>query len=160
MGWMAAPLILPKDLLLFVWWSTVIGAVCRALGLCASCVYSALKMVGQPRKPLEIAEMFHLSSVQFTKAFQSIFSGGAEYGQSERPTCGTGSSSLLLQHGELPTISRIHSVASLHLAAAFLKIQETAKKVSVAAEEQELCPENMPPSLAAGACLCAPSPWT
>jgi transcription initiation factor TFIIIB Brf1 subunit/transcription initiation factor TFIIB len=33
---------------------------------------------------------------------------------------------------------------------AFLKIQSTAKEIALFAEDKELCPENMPPSLAAG----------
>lgn len=33
---------------------------------------------------------------------------------------------------------------------AFLKIQSTAKQIAMVAEDRELCPENMPPSLAAG----------
>ena len=36
----------------------------------ASCIYSALKLVGQPRKPKEIADMFHLSTAQFTKSLK------------------------------------------------------------------------------------------
>ena len=35
----------------------------------ASCIYSALKMVGAPRKPKDVADMFHLQNAQFTKAF-------------------------------------------------------------------------------------------
>lgn len=114
----------------------------------ASCIYSALKMVGQPRKPLEIAEMFHLSSTQFTKAFkyfQEVLSMANQRGLLAEQAVPASLSSTRASDYIAHPLSRLPISR-----AAFLKIQETAKKVSVAAEEQELCPENMPPSLAAG----------
>ena len=38
----------------------------------ASCLYSALKMVGAPRKPKDVADIFHLHNAQFTKAFKDF----------------------------------------------------------------------------------------
>ena len=114
----------------------------------ASCIYSALKMVGQPRKPVEIAEMFHLSSTQFTKSFkyfQEVLSMANQRGllgeQAVPASLSSTRASDYITHplSRLP-VSRV----------AFLKIQVTAKAIALIAEEKEICPENMPPSLAAG----------
>jgi len=114
----------------------------------ASCIYSALKMVGQPRKPKEIADIFHLSSTQFTKSFkyfQEVLSMANQRG--------------LLGEKNVPA-SLASTRASDYIAhplsklpvsrAAFLAIKEAAIHTADLAEEKELCPENMPPSLAAG----------
>jgi transcription initiation factor TFIIIB Brf1 subunit/transcription initiation factor TFIIB len=114
----------------------------------ASCIYSALKMVGQPRKPLEIAEMFHLSSTQFTKSFkyfQEVLSMANQRGLLGEAAVPASLSSTRASDYVSHPLSRL-PVSRV----AFLKIQSTAKEIANLAEEKELCPENMPPSLAAG----------
>lgn len=114
----------------------------------ASCIYSALKMVGQPRKPVEIAEMFHLSSTQFTKSFkyfQEVLSMANQRGLLGEQAVPAGLSSTRASDYVAHPLSRL-PVSRV----AFLKIQSTAKQIALIAEERELCPENMPPSLAAG----------
>jgi transcription initiation factor TFIIIB Brf1 subunit/transcription initiation factor TFIIB len=114
----------------------------------ASCIYSALKMVGQPRKPVEIADMFHLSSTQFTKSFkyfQEVLSMANQRGLLGENAVPAGLSSTRASDYVAHPLSLL-PVSRL----AFLKIQSTAKQIAMMAEDRELCPENMPPSLAAG----------
>jgi transcription initiation factor TFIIIB Brf1 subunit/transcription initiation factor TFIIB len=114
----------------------------------ASCIYSALKTVGQPRKPKEIATMFHLQMNQFTKSlkyFQEVLCMANQrglLGSNTTPTnLPTTRASDYLENplSRLP-ISRVESA----------KIILTAKKFADYIETNELCPENMPPSLASG----------
>jgi len=114
----------------------------------ASCIYSALKMVGQPRKPVEIAEMFHLSSTQFTKSFkyfQEVLSMANQRGLLGEAAVPASLSSTRAADYIAHPLSRL-PVSRI----AFLKIQSTAKEIATVAEDRELCQENMPPSLAAG----------
>jgi len=114
----------------------------------ASCIYSALKMVGQPRKPKEIAEIFHLTSNQFTKSFkyfQEVLCMATQRGLlAEQSTPASLSSTRAADYIAHP-LSRLPVSRN-----SFLKIQEAAVRIAQEAESKELCSENMPPSLAAG----------
>jgi transcription initiation factor TFIIIB Brf1 subunit/transcription initiation factor TFIIB len=114
----------------------------------ASCLYSALKVVNQPRKPKEVADMFHLSIAQFTKSmkyFQEILCMATQRGllsttatPASVPT--TRSSNYIANPlSRLPITRKTYQV-----------LQEIAVKLANEIEDMELCPENMPPSLAAG----------
>jgi transcription initiation factor TFIIIB Brf1 subunit/transcription initiation factor TFIIB len=113
----------------------------------ASCIYSALKQGGQPRKPKEIAEMFHLSTAQFTKSlkyFQEILcmanQRGLLRGAAPAAQPSTRASNYIahpLSHLPVPRNETLH-------------IKEVAIALANEVEDKELCPENMPPSIAAG----------
>jgi len=113
----------------------------------ASCIYSALKMVGAPRKPKDVADMFHLQNAQFTKAFkdfQCVLAMAKQKGMLSQTTIipsqlrtTHASDYIAFPMSKLP-ISR-SSIESL---------RAIAMKVAVAAEDEELSKENMPPSLA------------
>lgn len=114
----------------------------------ASCLYSALKYVNQPRKPKVVADMFHLSVKQFTKSlkyFQEILCMANQRGlisESAAPAAqpSTRASNYISNPlSKLPISRRV-----------YLLIQEAAVKLADTVEELDLCPENMPPSLAAG----------
>jgi len=114
----------------------------------ASCIYTALKQIGQPRKPKEVADMFHLTTAQFTKSFkhfQEVFAFAQQRNllpeqitpSDLRTTSAADYCSLPLS--KLP-LTRIE-IASL---------QEQAIHLAKLAEEKSISPENMPSSLAAG----------
>jgi transcription initiation factor TFIIIB Brf1 subunit/transcription initiation factor TFIIB len=114
----------------------------------ASCLYSALKSVNQPRKPKEIADMFHLSIAQFTKSlkyFQEVLCMANQRGlltsTAAPATLPTTRASNYISNplSKLPICRKSFDV----LRAAAVSIADTV-------EDLELCPENMPPSLAAG----------
>lgn len=115
----------------------------------ASSIYSALKQVGQPRKPKEIADMFHLSTAQFTKSlkyFQEILCMAHQRG--------------LLAGGHAEPAAMPSTRASNYISNPLSKlpisrgvfniIRDRAIAVANEVEDKEICPENMPPSLAAG----------
>jgi transcription initiation factor TFIIIB Brf1 subunit/transcription initiation factor TFIIB len=115
----------------------------------ASSIYSALKQVGQPRKPKEIADMFHLSTAQFTKSlkyFQEILCMAHQRG--------------LLVGGNADPAAMPSTRASNYISNPLSKLpisrglfnilREKAIAIANEVEEKEICPENMPPSLAAG----------
>ncbi len=114
----------------------------------ASCVYSALKMVGQPRKPKEIAEIFHLTSNQFTKSFKYF----------QEVLCMATQRGLIVEQATPASLSSTrasdyiaHPLSRLPVSrGAFIKVQDAAMRIAQEAETKELCSENMPPSLAAG----------
>ena len=113
----------------------------------ASCIYSALKIIGAPRKPKDVAEMFHLQNAQFTKAFkdfQCVLAMAKQKG-------------LLSQSTVIPSqLKTTHAADYISFPLSKLPIQRTdvemiraaAVKVANAAEADELSKENMPPSLA------------
>ncbi len=114
----------------------------------ASCLYSALKTVNQPRKPKEIADMFHLSIAQFTKSlkyFQEIL-------------CMANQRGLLTSTAAPATLpsTRASNYVSNPLSKlpicrkAYDLLRDTATTIADTVEDLELCPENMPSSLAAG----------
>jgi len=115
----------------------------------ASSIYSSLKQVGQPRKPKEIADMFHLSTAQFTKSlkyFQEILCMAHQRG--------------LLAGGHADPAAMPSTRASNYVSNPLSKlpisrevfhlIREQAVALANEVEDKEICPENMPPSLAAG----------
>jgi len=115
----------------------------------ASSIYSALKQVGQPRKPKEIADMFHLSTAQFTKSlkyFQEILCMAHQRG--------------LLAGGHADPAAMPSTRASNYISnplsklpisrGVFQAVREKAVALANEVEDKEICPENMPPSLAAG----------
>jgi transcription initiation factor TFIIIB Brf1 subunit/transcription initiation factor TFIIB len=115
----------------------------------ASSIYSALKKVGQPRKPKEIADMFHLSTAQFTKSlkyFQEILCMAHQRGL------------LTSEHADpsaMPSTRASdyisHPLSKLPISrSSFQVVREWAMRVANEVEDEEICPENMPPSLAAG----------
>lgn len=113
----------------------------------ASCIYSALKMVGAPRKPKDIADIFHLQNAQFTKAFkdfQCILAMAKQKG-------------LISSNTIIPSqLKTTHASDYISFPLSKLPIQradiEPIRQVSIkladAVEELELSKENMPPSLA------------
>lgn len=113
----------------------------------ASCIYSALKMIGAPRKPKDVADMFHLQNAQFTKAFkdfQCVLAMAKQKGLLSKSTVIP--SQLKTTHASdylsFPLSKLPISRTDLEV------IRSTAVKVADAAEEGEVSKENMPPSLA------------
>jgi transcription initiation factor TFIIIB Brf1 subunit/transcription initiation factor TFIIB len=113
----------------------------------ASCIYSALKMVGAPRKPKDVADMFHLQNAQFTKAFkdfQCVLAMAKQKGLLSKTTI-------------IPSqLKTTHASDYISFPLSKLPIQRTdaesirstAVKIADMAEASELSKENMPPSLA------------
>jgi transcription initiation factor TFIIIB Brf1 subunit/transcription initiation factor TFIIB len=115
----------------------------------ANSIYSSLKQIGQPRKPKEIADIFHLSTAQFTKSlkyFQEILCMAHQRGllsaSAADPAAmpSTKASDYVSNPLSKLPISR----------ASFQGLRSAAVAIANEVEEKELCPENMPPSLAAG----------
>jgi transcription initiation factor TFIIIB Brf1 subunit/transcription initiation factor TFIIB len=113
----------------------------------ASCIYSALKMAGAPRKPKDVADMFHLQNAQFTRAFkdfQCVLAMAKQKG-------------LLSQTTVIPSQLRT-TRASDYIGFPLSKlpiqrgdaerIRSLAVRIADMAEEKELSKENMPSSLA------------
>jgi transcription initiation factor TFIIIB Brf1 subunit/transcription initiation factor TFIIB len=113
----------------------------------ASCIYSALKMAGAPRKPKDVADMFHLQNAQFTRAFkdfQCVLAMAKQKGLLSQTTIipsqlrttrasdyiGFPLSKLPIQRGDTE------------------RIRALAVRIADMAEEKELSKENMPSSLA------------
>lgn len=114
----------------------------------ASCIYSALKIVGQPRKPKEIADIFHLSSTQFTKCFkyfQEVISMANQRGLLGDKNIPASLSSTRASDYIAHPLSRLPVSR-----ATYMQIAAAATSIACLAEDREICPENMPPSLAAG----------
>ena len=113
----------------------------------ASCIYSALKMVGAPRKPKDVADIFHLQNAQFTKAFkdfQCILAMAKQKG-------------MLSENIVIPSqLKTTHAADYIAFPLSKLPISRgdaehlraIAMKVAEVAEKEELSKENMPPSLA------------
>jgi len=114
----------------------------------ASSLYAALKMVGEPRKPKEIADMFHLTTAQFTKSykyFQEVLALARQRGQIADTLAPANQASTRASDYITHPLSKL-PVARGH----YSDIQFTAMEVANKAEEILVSPENMPPSLAAG----------
>ena len=114
----------------------------------ASCIYSSLKMIGQPRKPKEVSDIFHLSSTQFTKSFkyfQEVLSMANQRGLLDDIVIpGNMSSTKAADYVSQP-LSKLPISRNV-----FMVLKENAIRIANEAEKLEICPENMPPSLAAG----------
>ena len=113
----------------------------------ASCIYSALKMVGAPRKPKDVADIFHLQNAQFTKAFkefQCVLAMAKQKGMISEST---------IIPSQLKTTHASDYIAfplsKLPVGRAHMDtLKQLSMKVADVAEEEELSKENMPPSLA------------
>jgi len=113
----------------------------------ASCIYSALKIAGAPRKPKDIADMFHLQNAQFTKAFkdfQCVLAMAKQKG-------------MISQNSIIPSqLSTTHAtdyiafpLSKLSIARCDLEnIRIASIKIAEYVEAEEISKENMPPSLA------------
>jgi len=114
----------------------------------ASCLYSALKMVNQPRKPKEVADMFHLSIAQFTKSlkyFQEILCMANQRGLLTAAAAPASYPSTKAANYISNPLSRMPITRKV-----FQELEKIAIEIANEVERLELCPENMPPSLAAG----------
>lgn len=116
----------------------------------ACCIYTSLKRAASPRRPNEVADMFNLGNGAFTKAFkhfQEVLAQAQQKGMlpeafaPSRMASTKGSNYI-----ELPLSKLLCSRADTQ------KILDLACRISDVAEENNISPENMPPSLAAG-CL-------
>ena len=116
----------------------------------ACCVYTSLKRAGSPRRPNEVADMFSLGNGSFTKAFkffQEVLAQAQQKGiLPEAFAPSRMASTKGADYIELPLSKLLCSRGDT------TKILEIARLVSDIAEENNISPENMPPSLAAG-CL-------
>jgi transcription initiation factor TFIIIB Brf1 subunit/transcription initiation factor TFIIB len=116
----------------------------------ASCVFSALKQVGQPRKPKDIADMFHIKTSDFTKAFKYVQEILALAHQKGTLKGFSGSPAALQTTRASHYIA--HPLSRLPLKRAeFPVILALSTKIADTAEDMSLCAEHMPPSLAAAA---------
>lgn len=114
----------------------------------ASCLYSALKMVNQPRKPKEIADMFHLSIAQFTKSlkyFQEILCMANQRGLLSSTAAPASFPSTRASNYIGKPLSSLPITRKIYQG-----LEQVAIRLADEIEDIELCPENMPPSLAAG----------
>ena len=114
----------------------------------ASSIYAALKMVGEPRKPKEIADMFHLTTAQFTKSykyFQEVLALAKQRGLITDTLAPASQASTRASDYIAHPLSKL-PVERKH----FMDIQFTAIQIANKAEDILVSPENMPPSLAAG----------
>jgi transcription initiation factor TFIIIB Brf1 subunit/transcription initiation factor TFIIB len=115
----------------------------------ASSIYSSLKKVGHPRKPKEIADIFHLSTAQFTKSlkyFQEILCMAHQRGlladeHADPAAMPSTRASDYISH----PLSKLPICRNM-----FQALREKAVTLADLVEDREICPENMPPSLAAG----------
>jgi len=116
----------------------------------ASCVFSALKQVGQPRKPKDVADMFHIKTSDFTKAFKYVQEVLALAHQKGNLKGFSGSPSALQTTRSSHYIA--HPLSKLPLKRAeFPIILALSVAIANAVEDLSLCAEHMPPSLAAAA---------
>lgn len=114
----------------------------------ASSIYAALKSVGEPRKPKEIADMFHLTTAQFTKSykyFQEVLALAKQRGLVTDTLAPASQASTRASDYIAHPLSKL-PVERKH----FMEIQFTAIQTANKAEDILISPENMPPSLAAG----------
>lgn len=113
----------------------------------ASCIYSALKIAGAPRKPKDVADMFHLQNAQFTKAFkdfQCVLAMAKQKGMLSQST---------VIPSQLKTTKASDYIAfplsKLPIQRVDVEIlRSISTKIADVAEDSELSKENMPPSLA------------
>jgi transcription initiation factor TFIIIB Brf1 subunit/transcription initiation factor TFIIB len=116
----------------------------------ASCVFSALKQVGQPRKPKDIADMFNIKTSDFTKAFKYVQEVLALAHQKGHLKGFSGSPSAIQTTRASHYIA--HPLSKLPLKRAeFAIVLALSTKIADTAEDMSLCAEHMPPSLAAAA---------
>ena len=116
--------------------------------LLASCVYTALKRSGTPRKPQDVGAMFSLSHASFTKAFkffQEVLAQATQKGLlGENWTPSNLTSTKAADYVAVP-LSKL-PISRADYQKLLVEAQELAQK----AETEGISPENTPPSLAAG----------
>jgi hypothetical protein len=116
----------------------------------ACCIYTSLKRAASPRRPNEVAEMFGLGNGAFTKAFkffQEVLAQAQQRGMLPEAFAPSRMASTRgADYVELPLSKLLCSRGDT------AKISELARRISDIAEANNISPENMPPSLAAG-CL-------
>lgn len=116
----------------------------------ASCVFSALKQVGQPRKPKDVADMFNIKTSDFTKAFKYVQEVLALAHQKGQLKGFSGSPSAIQSTRASHYIA--HPLSKLPLKRAeFSTVLSLSTKIADISEDLSLCAEHMPPSLAAAA---------
>ena len=116
----------------------------------ASCVFSALKQVGQPRKPKDVADMFNIKTSDFTKSFKYVQEVLALAHQKGQLKGFSGSPSAIQSTRASHYIA--HPLSKLPLKRSeFVIVLMLATKIADISEDKSLCAEHMPPSLAAAA---------
>ena len=114
----------------------------------ASCVFSALKQVGQPRKPKDVADMFNIKTSDFTKAFKYVQEVLALAHQKGQLKGFSGSPSAIQSTRASHYIA--HPLSKLPLKRSeFAFVLALSTKIADISEDKSLCAEHMPPSLAA-----------
>jgi len=116
----------------------------------ASCVFSALKQVGQPRKPKEVADMFNIKTSDFTKAFKYVQEILALAHQKGQLKGFSGSPSAIQSTKASHYIANPLSKLPLKRSE-FAIVLAISTKIADISESMSLCSEHMPPSLAAAA---------
>lgn len=114
----------------------------------ASCLWTALKQTGSPRKPTEIATMFSLSTATFTKAlkyFQEVFALAQQKGLLKKATVDTSYGSTKAENYVALPLSRLPIPR-----AKVTDLEAVCRYVATVAERDGYSIENVPPSLAAG----------
>ena len=123
----------------------------------ACCVYTSLKRASSPRRPNEVADMFSLGNGAFTKAFkffQEVLAQAQQKGMLPEAFAPSRMASTKgSDYIELPLSKLLCSRAETQ------KILDMARIISDIAEENNISPENMPPSLAAGCLAYALEIW-
>jgi transcription initiation factor TFIIIB Brf1 subunit/transcription initiation factor TFIIB len=116
----------------------------------ASCVFSALKQVGQPRKPKDVADMFNIKTSDFTKSFKYVQEVLALAHQKGQLKGFSGSPSAIQSTRASHYIA--HPLSKLPLKRSeFAIVLALATRIADISEDKSLCAEHMPPSLAAAA---------
>jgi len=114
----------------------------------ASCMYASLKKIGQPRKPKEVADMFHLTTGQFTKSFkyfQEVLAIAQQRGLLQQDTTPSDLESTRARDYINYPLSQLPIPRTK-----YESLSQAAATLCDFVEDNELSPENMPPSLAAG----------
>ena len=114
----------------------------------ASCIYTSLKQIGQPRKPKEVADMFHLTTAQFTKSFkhfQEVFAFAQQRNLLPEQ----------ITPSDLKTTSAAdycsYPLSKLPLTRTeIVTLEKESIEIARFIEKKSISPENMPSSLAAG----------
>jgi transcription initiation factor TFIIIB Brf1 subunit/transcription initiation factor TFIIB len=115
----------------------------------ASCLYTALKHNGSPRKPKEVSDMFGLTGAAFTRSLKNFQESMMLAGQKGRLTAGKKEivhiqSTCAKDYVGLPLSRLPISRAEENL------VRRIAEHLCAVAEDQCMSSENMPTSLAAG----------
>jgi transcription initiation factor TFIIIB Brf1 subunit/transcription initiation factor TFIIB len=116
--------------------------------LLASCIYTALKKAGSPRKPQEVGVMFNLTHASFTKAFkffQEVYALAVQRGTIEADEAPSTMGST--RAADYVTVA----LSKLPISRAdYQRLSAEAYELADRVEVDGLSPENTPPSLAAG----------